>query len=335
MLKFESVVKSFPDGTTGIDDLSFHITPGEFVFLTGPSGSGKTTIMRLLTKEYLPSDGEIIFKDYPLSALKRSLIPAHRRQMGVVFQDYQLLSDLKAWENIALSLEIAGLSQKEIAERVNELLALVKLENKAFLFPKQLSGGEAQRVGIARALASGPSLIFADEPTGNLDSESSLNIVRLLKKINELGTTVIIATHDTNLLDAFKDDRLITVIKGKLESDSKPPKSAKKPSKNLSDDKSEAGEDKSKETEPEEETEKPEKDEPQEKAEKKSGKSSKFGFNIFSKKDKLKDKEGEKPSINSKKDFEAGKEKEKPTKSEPKSKSKKVKVEVEDIKNNE
>ena len=211
MLKFDAVKKVFPDGTTGLDEVSFEIADGEFVFLTGPSGSGKTTIMRLITKEHAPSQGEIYFKDAPLSTLKNSQIPAHRRQVGVVFQDYQLLGDLKAWENIALALEIAGLPPKEISERVSDLLTLVKLQDKAFLFPKQLSGGEAQRISIARALAGAPALIFADEPTGNLDEDTSIDIIRLLKKINELGTTVMIATHDIGVLKEFENARRIEI----------------------------------------------------------------------------------------------------------------------------
>lgn len=224
MLKFQEVGKAFPDGTTALEDVSFVVKPGEFVFLTGPSGSGKTTIMRLITKEYTPTAGDIIYNDYSLAQLKNSQLPQHRRQIGVVFQDFQLLSDLKAWENIALSLEIAGLTQKEISDRIQDLLPLVGLEDKAFLFPKQLSGGEAQRVGIARALASGPAMIFADEPTGNLDTKTSQDIFKLLKKINDLGTTVIVATHDQGMLEQYQDERRLEINEGKLTHDSRPPK---------------------------------------------------------------------------------------------------------------
>jgi len=219
MITFQRVTKQFSDDSFALRDVSFDIAPGEFVFLTGPSGSGKTTIMRLVTKEYLPSEGEVLFDDVPLSEIKKSKIHLHRRKIGVVFQDYKLLPELNVWENIALALYIISKSQHEIESRVTDLLRLVNLVDKAYLFPSQLSGGEAQRVSIARALATGPSVIFADEPTGNLDPETSVTIARLLKKINELGTTVLLATHDQGVLQTMPDARRIHLNKGELVED--------------------------------------------------------------------------------------------------------------------
>lgn len=221
MIKFDQVTKQFSDNSYALKEVSFEITPGEFILLTGHSGSGKTTIMRLLTREYTPTGGEIVFEETPLSELNRSKIHLHRRKIGVVFQDYKLLTELTVWENIALALNIIGKSEEEIETRVTDLLRLVNLTDKAFLFPSQLSGGEAQRVSIARALATGPSVIFADEPTGNLDPDTSLSIARLLKKINELGTTVLFATHDISVLQALPNERHLHLNQGQLVDDSK------------------------------------------------------------------------------------------------------------------
>ncbi len=219
MITFQRVTKQFDENSFALKDVSFDIAPGEFVFLTGPSGSGKTTIMRLVTKEYTPTEGEILFDDAPISEIRKSKIHLHRRKIGVVFQDYKLLPELNVWENIALALYIISKSQEEIESRVTDLLRLVNLVDKAYLFPSQLSGGEAQRVSIARALATGPSVIFADEPTGNLDPETSVTIARLLKKINELGTTVLLATHDQGVLQTIPEARRLHLNKGQLVED--------------------------------------------------------------------------------------------------------------------
>lgn len=219
MITFASVTKAFGDDLVALQDVSFHIEPGELVVITGPSGSGKTTLMRLLTKEYEPTEGEITFNDTQLHKIKGGQVHKHRRQIGVIFQDYKLLPELNVWENIALSLYITGQKQNEIEQRVTDLLRLISLDDKPFLFPSQLSGGEAQRVSIARALATAPSVIFADEPTGNLDAETSASIARLLQKINKLGTTVLIATHDVSVLDLMEDERHIRLEKGKLVKD--------------------------------------------------------------------------------------------------------------------
>lgn len=204
MIKFKRVTQKFPNKTTAFVDLSFNVEDGEMVAITGPSGSGKTTIMRLLIREYEPSEGEIVFDGQSLQEVNRRQIPHHRRRIGVVFQDYKLIDELNVWENIALPLNIKGKQKNEIENRVTDLLKLVELEDKALMFPCQLSGGESQRISIARALATGPKIIFADEPTGNLDKDTGLHIIKLLKKINELGTTVLLATHDPFVLEEFK-----------------------------------------------------------------------------------------------------------------------------------
>lgn len=229
MIIFDNVTKQFGDDAYALRDVSFTIEPGEFVFLTGPSGSGKTTVMRLLTREYIPTSGAISFDGVDLHDMKTKDVYHHRRQIGVIFQDYKLLPDANVWENIALPLYIVGKSNAEIESRVTDLLKLVNLVDKAYLFPSQLSGGEAQRVSIARALATGPKVIFADEPTGNLDPETSITIAKLLHKINQLGTTVLLATHDTGVLAALDSIRRLKLEKGVLVDDSAPKAKRHKP----------------------------------------------------------------------------------------------------------
>jgi cell division transport system ATP-binding protein len=208
MLKFDAVTKKFPNGTIAFKKLSFEVDKGDLVLITGPSGSGKTTIMKLLIKEYDTTAGKILLEKQPLDKIKNRKIPQHRQKIGVVFQDYKLIEDLNVWENIALPLYIKKESQKTIESRVTDLLKLVGLSKKALLFPKQLSGGEAQRVSIARALSTGPNLLFADEPTGNLDANTSLKIIDLLSKINKLGTTVLLASHDSLVLEKISGKRV-------------------------------------------------------------------------------------------------------------------------------
>ncbi len=228
MLKFIQVSKQYLDDKPALENVSFEIDKGELVLITGPSGSGKTTLLKLLTKELEPSAGEIFFGDQDLGKLKRSKIPYHRRKIGAVFQDYKLLPELNVWENIALALSILGHPDNEIEEKVTDLLKLVGLADKAYLFPHQLSGGEAQRISIARALSTAPQIIFADEPTGNLDAENSLIVAKLLRKINELGTTVIVTTHDPVVIKYLSFAHKMTIDKGTLfdESAKKPVKKA-------------------------------------------------------------------------------------------------------------
>ncbi len=204
MIQFQNVTQRFTDGTVAFTNLSFNIEDGELVLITGPSGSGKTTILNLLIKEYQPVSGDITMDGQSLREIKPKQLPLHRRKIGAVFQDCKLIEELNVWENIAMPLVIQGQSLPSIEERVTDLLSLVQLTSKALMFPKQLSGGEAQRISIARALATGPSVIFADEPTGNLDAKTAHHIINLLKKINELGTTLIIATHDPVIIKEIK-----------------------------------------------------------------------------------------------------------------------------------
>lgn len=219
MIVFRTVSKLFDD-EYALQDVSLSVEPGELVMITGPSGSGKTTLMRLLTREYKPTTGEILFDSVPLSKIGTGQIHHHRRKIGVIFQDYKLLPELNVWENIALALSIIGTKDDEIERRVTDLLELVSLTDKAFHFPIQLSGGEAQRVSIARALSTAPKVIFADEPTGNLDSTASKNIILLLKKINSLGTTVLITTHNHDVQKWLGETRHIHIENGKLVRDS-------------------------------------------------------------------------------------------------------------------
>jgi cell division transport system ATP-binding protein len=229
MIIFDRATKQFGDNPPAVENVSFGVADGEFIFLTGHSGSGKTTLLKLLTKEYTLTDGEIEFDGEPLTKIKNSKVHNHRRKIGVIYQDYRLLPELNVWENIALALEIIGKPQREIEERVTDLLDLVQLSDKAFFFPAELSGGESQRVGIARALATAPNLLLADEPTGNLDPENTLMIARLFDKIHQLGTTVLFATHDLLILDHLGHRRL-KMEKGRLIEDTPAKETARKPS---------------------------------------------------------------------------------------------------------
>ncbi len=230
MIVFSQVTKQFGDNPPAVEEVTFSVEEGEFLFLTGHSGSGKTTLLKLLTKEYLPSDGDIEFEGVPLSKVKNSKLHHHRRKIGVVYQDYRLLPELNVWENVALALEIIGKPQSEIEERVTDLLELVQLTDKAYSFPSELSGGESQRVGIARALATAPNVLLADEPTGNLDPENTLMIARLFDKIHELGTTIFFATHDVTVLETLGHRRL-KMEKGRLIEDTPAKPTARKSAK--------------------------------------------------------------------------------------------------------
>lgn len=234
MVRFNQVTKVFPNGYIGLDDVSFEVEPGELVYILGESGAGKTTLMRLLIREFLPSSGEIFFGEQNILELPARFVPIHRRRVGVVFQDYQLIADRTIFENSALILEIMGLPKSQIKEQVNDILELVGLADKDSLFPIQLSGGELQRAAIARALVTAPEVLFADEPTGNLDAQTSLGIMGLLKKIQDLGTTVIVATHDPGLQQAFPA-RHIELKQGRVQTDSVSAKNKKTKSSSASD----------------------------------------------------------------------------------------------------
>jgi len=217
MIVFKNVTKRFGD-SVALDEISFTIAPGEFVIITGKSGAGKTTLGRLLIRESLPTSGEISVGEFDLNSMKSKEIPVLRRQIGSIFQDFRLLPDRTAAENIALSMEIINKSRSVIDATVAQLLSVINLADKANRFPSELSGGEAQRVVIARALATEPAVIFADEPTGNLDTQTGWQIVELLRKINESGTAVILATHNQEHVNKLRC-RVISLEGGRLIED--------------------------------------------------------------------------------------------------------------------
>ena len=221
MVIFNTVTKRYKENIIALEDVSFRIDPGEFCFLVGPSGAGKSTIMRLLIREEIPTSGSIFFNEIEVPKLNRRLLPAYRQKLGVVFQDIKLLNTKTLEENIQFALEILDKSNKEIKDSTDYLLDLVGLRDRKTLFPYELSGGEQQRGAIARALANKPDLFIADEPTGNLDAESAKQILEILKIINKNGTTVMVISHDANLINGSKN-RTINIKDGRLNSDTQP-----------------------------------------------------------------------------------------------------------------
>ena len=216
MIRFENVTKQYGKDVPAVEDISFNVAKGEFVSLVGHSGAGKSTLLKLLIVEDRPSSGEVFLDDVNVNKVSPAQLPKIRRKVGAIFQDFRLLPDRNAWENIAFALEVSGASSKDINSIVSQVLKLVGLEDKAKKFPKQLSGGEKQRVAIARALVHNPDVIVADEPTGNLDPVTSWDIIRLLARINELGgTSIILATHDREIVNAL-ERRVITLDHGRL-----------------------------------------------------------------------------------------------------------------------
>lgn len=218
MVQLIDVFKSYENGTKALRGVSFKLGAGEFAFLVGPSGSGKSTIIRLLTGEIAPTDGTVIVNGFNLNNIRMSKMPYLRRSVGVIFQDFRLIQKKTVYENVAFAMHAIGASPREIRKRVPYVLDLVGLDLKAKMYPFELSGGEQQRVAIARALVNNPSLIVADEPTGNLDPARSLEILLLLQKINELGTTVLVVTHEKTLVDRFSK-RVIAIDNGRIISD--------------------------------------------------------------------------------------------------------------------
>ncbi|MCL2221690.1 MAG: cell division ATP-binding protein FtsE [Oscillospiraceae bacterium] len=218
MIRMTDVFKEYENGAKALKGVSFELNAGEFAFLVGPSGSGKSTIIRLLIGEIAPSDGVVIVNGQDMDNIKMRKMPYLRRTIGVIFQDFRLIENKSVYENVAFAMHVIGASRKDIRQRVPYVLELVGLEYKAKARPDQLSGGEQQRVAVARALVNNPKLIIADEPTGNLDPARSLEILTLLKKINELGTTVLVVTHEKPLVDQFHQ-RVIAIDGGRIISD--------------------------------------------------------------------------------------------------------------------
>ena len=221
MILFDSVTKRYPgDSVPALDSVSLHIEPNEFVFLVGKSGAGKSTLMKMITKEEGPDSGKIVIGGIDLDYVKKRHIPGYRRRLGVVFQDFKLLPRRTVYENVAFALEIAGMSGKEIRKTVPKVLELVDLSDQAKKFPDQLSGGQKQRVAIARSVARQPKILIADEPTANLDKVTTKEIIDLLKKINDFGTTILVTTHNESVVNNLQK-RVITLKDGKIINDQK------------------------------------------------------------------------------------------------------------------
>lgn len=218
VIKFEEVSKKFNPNITALEDVNLKIQGGEFIFIVGPSGAGKSTLLRLLAREYLPSSGNILVDDHNISKLKGKYILEYRRRIGYVFQDFKLLDDRTVFENVALSLEVRGFSEDEIKKEVDRILKLFEIYDRRNLFPVQLSGGEGQRTAIARAIISKPDLLIADEPTGDLDPQTAWGVIQLLNEINSWGTTVLMATHNAEIVNSLKR-RVINVRGGKIVKD--------------------------------------------------------------------------------------------------------------------
>ncbi|HCJ77064.1 cell division ATP-binding protein FtsE [Thermoguttaceae bacterium LCP21S3_D4] len=220
MIKLEHVSKSYSAGIPALNDISLNIEEGEFVFIVGNSGSGKSTLIKLLLKELEPTKGVITINNRNLNAIRRKQIPKYRRNVGVVFQDFRLLKDRNVYENVAFAQKVIGTPARTIRSSVPTMLSMVGLAAKYKSYPKQLSGGEQQRVAIARALVNQPKILLADEPTGNLDNHNAWEIMKLLEEINQKGTTVVVVTHNLEIVKAMKK-RVITMKKGVIISDEK------------------------------------------------------------------------------------------------------------------
>lgn len=216
MIYFDNVSKRYTDGRSGaIEEITFQIEPKEFVSIVGHSGAGKTTLLKMIIAEDKPTSGTVFFESLDIHRIPRSKLPKYRRKIGTVFQDFKLLAHKTAYENIAFAMEANGRTDEEIAENVPQALALVDLTDKAWNFPNELSGGEKQRVAIARAIVNQPDIIIADEPTGNLDPIATYEVVQILRKINDLGTTVVMTTHNKGVIDEL-GKRVLTMDEGRI-----------------------------------------------------------------------------------------------------------------------
>lgn len=219
MIHFDCVSKKF-GSTLALDDVSLEIKQGEFVFIVGPSGAGKSSLLRMLTREILPTSGKVMVGHVDITKIKNSDVPNFRRKVGVVFQDFKLLDDRTVFENVALTLEVQNKSDEEIKKQVEHTLKLVEIWDKRNLFPRQLSGGEAQRTAIARAIVAKPDIVLADEPTGDLDPKTAWGVIQLLNEINSWGTTILMATHNQEIVNTLKR-RVVKLKAGKVTSDNK------------------------------------------------------------------------------------------------------------------
>lgn len=218
MLRLTDICKSYENGTEALSNVSFEIKDGEFAFIVGESGSGKSTLLKLMTGEIAPTSGEMIVNGFDINKIKARKMPMLRRTLGVIFQDFRLIADKTVYENVAFAMHVIGAPTKHIKNRVPYVLDLVGLSGKAGMYPTELSGGEQQRVAVARALVNNPRLIIADEPTGNLDPGLSMEIMMLLEKINELGTTVLVVSHEKELVNSL-GKRVIALDNGSIISD--------------------------------------------------------------------------------------------------------------------
>lgn len=220
MILFDGVSKKYPNGKIAVEHINLKIDDGDFVFFVGQSGAGKTTVLKLLIQEIKPSSGSVFLDDWEVNKLTRKQLPFLRRKIGFVFQDFKLLHDRTVAENIGVALEILGRKQAEIEQRVKEVIDIVHLSGKDYHFPKQLSLGEQQRIAIGRAIAGGAKVLLADEPTGNLDPKTSWEILKIFQDINKLGTTIVMATHNADIVNSMRK-RVITIDNGKITKDGK------------------------------------------------------------------------------------------------------------------
>ena len=218
VLRMQDVSKVYPGGSVALQNVDIHIKPGEFVFVVGPSGAGKSTFIKMLFREVLPTTGSIFVNDVDILSLTSKEIPYLRRQLGIIFQDYRLLPDRTVYENVAFAMQVIETPRRKIKRRVLNVLDLVGLRHRANAYPNELSGGEQQRIAIARAIVNDPILVIADEPTGNLDPETSWDIMEIFKEINATGTTIVMATHDKEIVDAM-GKRVIAIENGHIVRD--------------------------------------------------------------------------------------------------------------------